>query len=152
MRAFRYLVFLMVFFYMTLSLCALFCKKEYTRIKFINSPSIKPLKKYTYILAEPLLVKADKKIIAVPADFKTDLASIPIWCWFVISPYYTKLIYPAILHDYLYTCPEDLPRDAIDDIFYGALLSSGINQSLAFKMWLAVHLFGGTHFLSGNKC
>jgi hypothetical protein len=94
----------------------------------------------------------DKYIFEVPENFDTDLASIPRWFWSILSPQYSAFVYPAILHDYLYHCPGNLPRAFADDVFFSALITEGVSQFTASKMYMAVRLFGQHNYHKGDYC
>lgn len=122
------------------------------RVDFVARACIKPHHRYYYRTCNELVAKVNSDIVAVPADFNTDLASIPKWLWSFISPQYSAFVMPAILHDYLYACPGNIPRKTMDDILYSALISEGVTKFTASKMWLAVRIFGAKNFNGGLYC
>lgn len=116
------------------------------KVRFLKDACIKPYERYQYLTCEPLRVSIDGKVYEVPAYFVTDLASIPRWYWSVLAPSYSSIVYPAILHDYFYSCRDThVSRRFADDVFYASLLSEGISKFTAIKMYLAVRLFGRMH-------
>ena len=121
-------------------------------VEFLNDSCIRPQKYYSYTTCHPINVKIDGFYVEVPANFDTDLASIPRWYWSILSPAYTSFIAPSILHDYLYTCTSPYTRKQIDEIFYYALLSKGVSRYTAVKMYTAVRVFGGRHYKKIHLC
>jgi hypothetical protein len=98
-------------------------------------------------LVEPLVYESDKAAmtITVPAGFQTDFASVlrlPVIYLF----FGDKAHAPATVHDFLYTS-KIIPRALADDVFYEAMKAStrlsGVERRM---MWLAVRLFGGSHY------
>lgn len=138
-------------FLLLISGCLIQSEPRYL-VKFQNRPCIKPHARFQYATCKPLYVRINDDILEVPADFSTDLASIPRWLWPVLSPQYSAFVYPAIAHDYLYLCPSHVSRRTADDIFYYALLSEGVSQFTASKMWLGVRVFGKSSFRAGQSC
>lgn len=94
-------------------------------------------------------VTIDGKKYIVPKDFETDLASIPRVLWPIFAPQYSGFVAPAILHDYLYRCPNNITRQYADEVLYSALISKDITPFVASKFYLGVRLFGGSHFEHG---
>ncbi len=90
----------------------------------------------------------DKKYI-IPKNFQTDLASIPRLLWFIFAPQYAGFVAPAILHDYLYRCRDDISRQFADEVLYSALITENVTPFTASKFYLGVRLFGGSHFDRG---
>lgn len=115
-------------------------------IKFHNDPCIKPYKKYHYLTCHPIYVTIGHFLVVVPADFDTDLASIPKWLWTIVAPSHSAFISPSILHDYLYTCHNGFSRKEIDYIFYQALIENEVSKRHAFEIYAAVRLFGSKHY------
>lgn len=122
------------------------------KIFFFQESCIKPHDGYNYLTCHPIKVLIDKKKRTIPANFDTDLASIPRWYWSIASPNYSAFVAPAILHDYLYQCPNQYSRKTIDEIFYYALLENGAGRLMAYKMFVAVRLFGGSHYHGLSFC
>lgn len=101
-----------------------------------------------YRLDKPLLYtfQFGTKLIAgrVPAGFKTDLASIP-GVLQSIFPHDGKYTEAAILHDFLYG-KAVCSRWMADAIFREGMKNSGVSVWVRFTLWLAVRIFGGSHF------
>ena len=121
------------------------------KIVLIKSASISPYDRYDYLLFRPLITKVDNEFITVPALFKTDLASIPRALWSFMAPNTAHFVYPSILHDYLYTYPATHSRIWCDEVFYSYLLERGVSPLKAYQIYIAVRIFGGSHFANkGN--
>lgn len=118
-------------------------------VKFLNEACIIPLIRYEYKTCNPMRVTIDDKKYIVPKSFETDLASIPRLLWPIFSPQYSGFVAPAILHDYLYRCPNDISRKFADEVLYSALISSHVPPFIASKFYLGVRLFGESHFEHG---
>lgn len=117
-------------------------------VRFNDEACIKPFKGYRYLTCKNMSVTINNKTIIVPQDYQTDLASIPRWLWPIIAPTNSSFIAPSILHDYLYSCIGYTRKEA-DDIFYHALIESDVSSMRAYEMYLAVRLFGGSHYDCG---
>lgn len=91
----------------------------------------------------PLIV--DVKLVGpiiIPAGFIFDKNSVPAglrWL-FPVSGY--KSDYAAAVHDWLYTS-ELFPRVVCDEIFYDAMIYSGVPKWRAWSKYKAVRVFGG---------
>lgn len=121
-------------------------------VNFLNELNLLPVGNGTFQLNKRYLIQVDEKLITVPKGFETDFASIPRVFWPIQSPYDYKNIAPAILHDYQYTCPNNLTRRKIDSIFYSALIDNRVNPVVAYAFWLAVRAGGSSHFTKDNHC
>jgi len=119
---------------------------HFHQIQFINEACIKPYKGYDYRTCAPMRVSIDGKKITIPKDFKTDLASIPRILWPIVAPQYTSFVAPAILHDYLYRCHTTVSRQFADEVIYSALITENVSAFTASKFYVAVRLFGSSHF------
>lgn len=111
-----------------------------------------PYENYDYMTTEDTFYAIDNNYNVVPAFFRTDFASIPRVLWFVDAPYKASFIYPSLWHDYYYSCPNKKSRKEIDDIFFWLLRNEQNSLYTSFKMYLAVRLFGGTHFNENGIC
>lgn len=116
----------------------------------IDKSPVLPYKSYDYMTTEVTEYKIDDKSDFVPAFFRTDFASIPQYLWFFDAPYKSEFVYASIWHDYRYSCPNGMQRKDIDDIFYSLLISEKAGTFKAAKMYLAVRLFGESHFYDGD--
>lgn len=131
-------------FYITLALIVA-CANTHS-VTFIDEACIKPFKRYDYHTCKPLHVNIDGAIYVIPQDFKTDLASIPRPLWSFIAPQYSGFVAPAILHDYLYRCSNHDNRKFADEVLYSSLVTGGVKKFTAVKFYVAVRLFGWTHY------
>ncbi len=139
------------FIYIFIS-CLIACIPRHD-ITFIDDTCIIPIKNYDYHTCKPILVNIDGQFYVIPANFTTDLASIPKPFWSIIAPQYTEYVSPAVLHDYLYSCANLCTRKFADEVLYSALISQGVNRFTAAQFYLAVRLFGSHHFVEGtNAC
>lgn len=132
-----------------LSLFLLIGCAKFHSVKFISEACIKPYKRYDYHTCEPMHVKIDGNEYVIPKDFETDLASIPRLLWPIIAPQYSSFIAPSILHDYLYRCDGKSNRLYADDVLYSALITEGVTSFTAIRFYMAVRLFGASHYVNG---
>ncbi len=119
-------------------------------VKFLNQACIVPFKGYEYKTCKAMRVTIDEKKYTVPKSFETDLASIPRLLWPILAPQYSGFVAPAILHDYLYRCNNDVTRQFADEVLYSALIAYNVRPFIASKFYLGVRLFGGSHFNHGE--
>lgn len=97
----------------------------------------------TWRLIDPLAYESDvaQTIFVVPADFITDLASVP-------RLPFTYLLTggighaAAVVHDMLYTTQE-VPRAMADAVFKEALAVLGVPGYQSWLMWAGVRIGGG---------
>lgn len=118
-------------------------------VKFVNPACIIPYKNYDYKTCQKMNVIIDDKKYVIPKDFETDLASIPRLLWPIFAPQYSSFVAPAILHDFLYRCNNNVSRLLADEIFYSALITENVTPFTASKFYLGVRLFGRSHFING---
>ena len=145
----RFILFPFVIFFVFIFLPS--CTPDHD-IFFMNEPMLEPQENGVFELQHNLLAHDGKTQYIVPKGFLTDFASIPRLLWPVFSPIDYKTISPAILHDYLYACPNNLTRSQVDSIFYSSLIDNRVNPVVAYLYWLGVRLGGSTHFTTGNHC
>lgn len=147
MKIVRYgLVFIFTIY---LSLIYLVGCANFHQVKFLNEACIIPFKGYDYKTCKSMRVTIDDKKYIVPKDFETDLASVPRLLWPLFAPQYSGFVAPAILHDYLYRCPNDITRQFADEVLYSALITENVTAFTASKFYLGVRLFGASHFEHG---
>lgn len=118
-------------------------------VVFVNQACIVPFKGYDYKTCKAMQVRIDGKKFTVPKDFETDLASIPRLLWPIFAPHYSGFVAPAILHDYLYRCNNNITRQFADEVLYSALITENVTAFTASKFYLGVRLFGESHFEHG---
>jgi len=141
---------LIFIFTIYLSLAYMVGCAHFHSVKFINEACIIPLVGYEYKTCKAIKVIIDDKKYIVPKNFETDLASIPRVFWSVFAPQYSGFVAPAILHDYLYRCHNNITRQFADEVLYSALIAENVTPFTASKFYLGVRLFGGSHFLNGE--
>lgn len=141
---------LVFIFSIYLSLIYIIGCATFHHVKFLNQACIIPFKGYDYKTCKPLRVTIDDNKYIVPKDFETDLASIPRFLWPFFAPQYSRYVAPAILHDYLYRCNNNVTRQFADEVLYSALIMQNVSPFTAVKFYLGVRLFGGSHFNQGD--
>ena len=107
---------------------------------------IEPYKGYIYKTCKPIKYTIEGDILTIPELYKTDLASIPRIFWNIVSPARSEFMSAAILHDFLYSCHDNLSRKEIDDIFFNLLIDNGVSKKEALFFYLGVRMFGGEFF------
>jgi len=125
--------------------------QEHT-VEILEKSPVFPAANYEYMTTEESYYSIDTKVMEVPAYFRTDFASIPKALWFIDAPYKATFIYPAIWHDYMYTCSTNKSRKEIDDIFFWLLRFEQNSLFSSYKMYLAVRIFGGFYFNKPGMC
>lgn len=82
--------------------------------------------------------------IQVPAWYEFDWASVPRRLWTLVGhPMDTKVIRSALIHDYIYTDQRYRGRKQADDIFYEAMVVSGVDKYRALIYYRGVRIWGG---------
>ncbi len=92
--------------------------------------------------------------LVVPAGFKTNGASIPRFLWRVCGhPLEAPRVYAATAHDWLYSEGHAIgvSRAQADEIYYLLLRHFGVAAWRAIIEYYALRLFGGAHYVKGNK-
>lgn len=113
-------------------------------VKFLTDLDLTVLLDNSYRLKNPFYVLLSGQEVIIPADFKTDLASVPR-----VPVVYLALggrgHKAAVIHDWLYqTCL--FSREDCDGYFYHALRESGIGYFYAMAMYRGVRLGGGAYY------
>ncbi|HEY1109139.1 MAG TPA: DUF1353 domain-containing protein [Opitutaceae bacterium] len=110
-----------------------------------------------YTVLAPLVYHSAKYgPIVVPPDMPTDGASIPRFAWRYIDPEDPCILYPSIVHDYLYSVGGTLPggevftREQADDILVEAMAHAGARWDQRVAVRGAVRLFGAAHWGKGG--
>jgi hypothetical protein len=133
--------------------CLLLCSCSVNhKVEIKKPPCLYPFAEFDFTLCQPFYYKVNGIEYTIPAGFTTDLASIPRALWSIYSPNKANTIPAAIIHDYIYFCPGEMAREEADSIFYDALIYKHVTKGTAFKYWLAVRTFGGSHFHDGAIC
>jgi len=118
--------------------------------KFITSLDVRHIGDQSFLLIAPLIYENRQFEITVFQKFDYDGASIPqvLWSW-IGCPMGGLYSSAACLHDALYAS-RIFNRKTCDKLFHEAMLSSGVNKSLAKKMYLAVRAFGESAYVEGD--
>lgn len=82
-----------------------------------------------------------KMDLIIPENFVTDLASIPRWLWWLLSPS-DKYAKGAIGHDYLYRW-QRTTRHQADDALLEWMLDAQCSPWQWLAIWAFVRMFGG---------
>lgn len=94
---------------------------------------------------------ARKKNYVVDAGFTTDLASVPRWLPLTYAIFGGEAPAAAVVHDWLYRYGKRYrqiaDREEADDVFYEAMLDTGVPNWKAAVMHAAVRLFGAKSFV-----
>jgi hypothetical protein len=93
----------------------------------------------TWKLHNPFVVRIDGEPYVVPADFETDLDSVPRLplAYWLVKGRATK---SAVLHDYLYTIK--MPRAWADKVMLEAMKVEGVNAFMRRLIWAGVRAGG----------
>ena len=81
----------------------------------------------------------------VPAGTKTDGASVPWFFRRLVTRHGGRHAAAAVMHDHLYRHRLQ-PRDVCDQHFRQAMIYNGAWPLLAWAMWAAVRIGGGSHY------
>lgn len=102
-----------------------------------------------WILKKKYSYKVNNRIIEVPANFITDLASIPKILWNIFEPAGKNYTRAALIHDYLYSknCKyTDISRKEADKIFFNIMKERGVPFWKRRLMYRGVRMFGWMFF------
>lgn len=101
--------------------------------------------KWTLLLGPLHYISLDGEELTVPAGVETDYASIPQVFWNIMPPI-DNVRFPAILHDYLYSCLGGAPyyksRAESDALFLEAMMLVNVGWIKRHTIYQAVRLFG----------
>jgi len=128
------------------------CTIKHHSVEIYPGICIIPTQGYQYKTCVNINVDIDGKLLVIPKGFRTDLATIPRFYWSILSPNKSELIAPSVLHDFLYSCSMQYTRKEVDDIFYLALMKNHVGTYTSTKVYLAIRLFGGSHFTKDTDC
>lgn len=117
-----------------------------TRLAAENADSNHAGGRGLWVLVKPLVYQSDiAGEITVPEGFATDFASV-LRLPLMYAVFGDKAHAAATVHDYLYATGK-LPRRVADDVFAEAMqASTSLSVAERWAMWVAVRLFGGSHF------
>jgi hypothetical protein len=88
-------------------------------------------------------------IVRVPEGFLTDLASIPQFFLWAVSPT-GRHGHAAILHDWLYW-DQKVPREVADLVFETAMAELEVSAPVRKAMWAAVRVGGGRYWTEATE-
>lgn len=120
-------------------------------IKYIEEPCLIPIKNKVWRLCDNMIVRIDSTYHIVPKGFKTDLASIPRFLWWLYAPTDFNSISSAVLHDWHYCCTVGINRYEADNIFYNGLIAQGMSESRATIYYFIVRSFGWMFYANGKN-
>lgn len=112
----------------------------------------KRIDRQTYELTQDFAYESDAfGPVTVPGGMVTDFASVPRIVWTYLSPEDPCILYPSVVHDYLYSRGGRLPlrrltRAECDSVLREAMLACGARSTQAAVVHRAVRLFGGSHW------
>lgn len=89
---------------------------------------------------EPIWYRDQLLSVSVPVGFVCDLASIPRWLWWILSPYDIAL--ESIFHDLLYR-EQPVKRVIADAALLSMLEERGQPWYVRWPVYFAVRIFGG---------
>jgi len=131
---------------MILTLGGCYANKDSIHTEFASACCIKPYHDYIYKTCKQMKFSINNREFVIPANFETDLASIPKIAWPIMAPAHSSLIRAAIVHDWFYRKTCDFTRYETDLIFYHMLKNDGISTIRASIMYYAVRLFGWNYY------
>lgn len=98
------------------------------------------------LIEDVVYVTDEWETIFVPRGFTCDMASIPRFAWRVCGgPRHNENARAGLVHDMLYKTKR-FDRKKCDQIFEEILLNEGKTPIIAKLMYLAVRVFGGSHY------
>lgn len=114
---------------------------------FLNEPIMKMFEADQWELTNDFIYYDGAQKIEIKAGFVHDLASVPVPLNLIFRKHgdHSKA---AIVHDYLYSnqglvsAYKRYTRAESDEIFYKAMLESGVNKFKAWLMWAGVRSGG----------
>lgn len=124
--------------------------KDSIHTEFLAACCIKPFYEYHYQTCKQIKFTVNDRQFVIPANFETDLASIPKVAWPIMAPAHSSLIRAAIVHDYFYRKTCDFTRYETDLIFYHMLVNDGVSRTRASIMFYAVRWFGWNYYNEDN--
>lgn len=121
-------------------------REPFLHTEVLTSTCIKPMIGYHYKTCKEIRFVVNDQEFEIPANFETDLASIPKVAWPIMAPAHSSLIRPAIIHDWFYRKTCDFSRYQTDLIFYHMLRNDGVSSTRASIMYYAVRMFGWNYY------
>lgn len=91
------------------------------------------------------------RLIIIPVNFISDLASIPRIFWCFLEPSGKNYVRASVIHDYLYSkksieAYKDLSRREADKIFLEVMKIEGVFIFKRYMMYISVRIFGSFFF------
>ena len=83
----------------------------------------------------------------IPEGYCSDGCSVPRWLWWYCSPFDGRYMAVFVWHDWAYD-NAFMSRDSIDLQMRDLLIEAGMPRPKAWTIYLAVKLFGESHFSS----
>lgn len=122
-------------------------------IRAMRSEEMTAGERQLYLLRETLVYRsAILGEIVVPIGTVTDFASIPAAALWYVDDDSPVILYPSVVHDYLYSLGGRLPdgrtytRAQADAVLREAMVKCGARLSQAEVVFRAVSWFGGKHW------
>lgn len=134
-----------------LCLSGCYASKDSIHTEFLAACCIKPFYEYRYKTCQKITFTVNHRVFQIPANFETDLASIPKMAWPIMAPAHSSLIRAAIVHDWFYRKTCSFTRQETDLIFYHILINDGVSVFRASIMYYAVRVFGW-HYYGEDNC
>lgn len=135
-----------------LLLTSCYLEPQFHNVKIHNDGCIYPETRYTYKTGNKISFQVDGELFVIPANFETDLASIPRWYWSILAPQYSAFMTPSIIHDYFYRCSNAETRNFADEVLYYSLINNGVSKITAYEFYIAVRLFGAHSYFKSKIC
>jgi hypothetical protein len=130
----------------SLTLSGCYTEPDSIHTEFASACCIKPYYGYHYLTCKKIKFFVNYRDFEIPANFETDLASIPKVVWPIMAPAHSSLIRAAIVHDWFYRKTCDFTRYETDLIFYHMLKNDGVSTIRASIMYYAVRWFGWNYY------
>ena len=106
-----------------------------------------------YELAQDLKYQSDVLgcVVTVPEGYITDFASIPRIVWNILDPEDPIILYPSVVHDYLYSNGGKIPEGTFSRLQADKLIREGMDLSGSskwkrFVVFNSVRAFGTKHW------
>lgn len=112
------------------------------------SLELAPRQGHSFQILQDFHYRTRNRLILVPKDFISDLASIPRIFWSFYPPFGTYTL-ASVVHDYLYSkegAKEVSSRKEADQIFLNIMEETKVPKFTRFLFYYATRLFGRSHF------
>ena len=111
--------------------------------KFVTPLDLRHIGERQFELTRPLIYEDSQGVLwEVPARFKTDLASVPRFAWYLFPPS-GEYAAAAALHDYLTVMAPKLKmkQKIVDNLFLEAMKATGTSSLRRYPLYWSVRLF-----------